>query len=1630
MLSLVVRQGGPALKQLAMTALDGSPDQLHAALDDDTRNHSTPFHDAAQADAKALAAKLTELGGRAGEWQKSLDGLTNPGMTEPAFFWAPGYSGDTRPSLMDVSGLPTWLAHRSVDLEDSAVQNQSAKPDPASVKAVLDLGGSLYAQAPDPKSPTYQRDSQEFTAWQQQDVVRSAKADDLRIFLESGGFPRTAPQPGTAEFRVAVENLKARFASCASTNPDWLDPHKVLGTEDQTAATEWQSEIASQQAQRDVILAQNVKATNALEAGAQALGEGLGQSWLADNLSKWQAYFSPGGKGTQGTGPIVFHLRTADGNCLDVAHSASANGTAVQAWGCNSTLAQEWRPTLTGALVNPATNKCLDVDGNHGPQHAGTAVQIYDCNGSGSQQWQFSTTNGNTRLYNVGSKLCLDVHTPNWGQGAQVWDCNGTGPQQFDARQDNTSTGDGDHALNFPKPAEFDRVKNTLQSVQNAAKTQWQLTQQQAAVAQQAAEETTKAQQQAYAIADAAGEPRGRGLLAGQQEAQATLASAAALAAAAKAAETTYNATLASGSDAQALQQLALTQAHSAQAAFRSAAAQAAADQAKASADGAAQQATKAAQAAKDAQGDLTTAQGAETSAKQAADTAKAKRAAAEASQATAADAKNKAAAAQTKTATDQATAESKADAATKASAAATAAGQTADQKKTAAQQADKAAQDSRAKAWEAEQAHNALQAKADAADAYASAQASGSDAQGAKDAATAADKDATDAQTNADQAHKAADAASADAQTADAEATRAEGAAAQAKSDASAAEAAKATADAAVRTDQSAVADARAAAERASTDAATAQKDAATAQTQADTARNNAIQAWSQAGQAQTTSASAAGFAYATAQAATAASTSAKQVAQPANDAIQLGAPYQDSDSSAGLAVLTGQASKTIADQQQATAQAKVAQAQQAADQAASLAAATSGDAQAADLASAHAAASAAAALASAKDALASSAAAAQALADAQASQARTIQYDSQAAGDAAAAGSAAQGAVGDATDARTSAVTAADDADKAKVAASDAQTAATTAREVANQAAKDATAAAAAAQDAQTQAAAAQQSAVNAAQLAAADQDAAARTEAEKEALGQQGTITAGGPTNTPNVFTTSRLEQTDDPTPNNTCVLGLGDSGCTVTFTVHYRLNVDYYLCNAQDSSDITTTGCPTDQTVWLGPNSTVLTHQFTHHFSNWDIVSMADKAVLTGLVEAAKKDLTGVLDKEKQDFTDCSNGNVGSCWRAANWAAAQDFVVSGVKQDFVDCYHGSVTGCIWAASWLVPPAKVAEGIRLILAFDDALRTGAGIADALKAIKLGSVDAKAVSMMEKEAQAAEDALGSCLRNSFPAGTQVLLADGSRKAIETIRPGDQVLATDPTGRTTRIEPVVDAFHHDTNRLVTIGLATGGQFSTTTGHRVYVPQRGWTFAADLHQGDLIQSSDGSTHTVTLVRDQGGLTSTTVYDLTVGDLHTFYVLAGNTPVLVHNAICPVQIGYASDEMSLEAFNYRVTSGYWDAEHNVAVARVRGADGTERFVYGNSGSPDGHAEQDIVNQLKSDDKVLSLYTDRAPCPDICSPLLSTDPRTKTAIISYVIPYASPTTADGRFLNKVWADHLAELIRAAKAARGIK
>ncbi|SHK38898.1 intein C-terminal splicing region/RHS repeat-associated core domain-containing protein, partial [Nocardiopsis flavescens] len=171
------------------------------------------------------------------------------------------------------------------------------------------------------------------------------------------------------------------------------------------------------------------------------------------------------------------------------------------------------------------------------------------------------------------------------------------------------------------------------------------------------------------------------------------------------------------------------------------------------------------------------------------------------------------------------------------------------------------------------------------------------------------------------------------------------------------------------------------------------------------------------------------------------------------------------------------------------------------------------------------------------------------------------------------------------------------------------------------------------------------------------------------------------------------------------------------------------------------------------------------------------------------------------------------------------------------------------------------------------------------------------------------------SCpLGNSFVRGTRVLMADGSHKAIEDIQIGEKVWASDPEtgeegprtvlativgeGAKTLVEITVDTTTQVDAGTLGEGelpdgpsrpgpMVLGDAIVATDGHPFWVPLLGeWVDAVDLVPGMWFLSSEG-----TLVQITGTRTwteSERVYNLTVQDLHTYYVLTGDTPLLTHN----------------------------------------------------------------------------------------------------------------------------------------------
>ncbi|GAA4830248.1 hypothetical protein GCM10023235_78680 [Kitasatospora terrestris] len=148
----------------------------------------------------------------------------------------------------------------------------------------------------------------------------------------------------------------------------------------------------------------------------------------------------------------------------------------------------------------------------------------------------------------------------------------------------------------------------------------------------------------------------------------------------------------------------------------------------------------------------------------------------------------------------------------------------------------------------------------------------------------------------------------------------------------------------------------------------------------------------------------------------------------------------------------------------------------------------------------------------------------------------------------------------------------------------------------------------------------------------------------------------------------------------------------------------------------------------------------------------------------------------------------------------------------------------------------------------------------------------------------------------NSFPPGTYVLLADGSAKPIEDIGEGDVVLAADPenhrsgTGRVAAVIYTPDDTEFTTLSVINAETLAIGTITSTTHHPYWnEAKRRWTDAGDLKVGDRVKTTTGAAMVVAvssqIVRAQPA------YNLAIANIHTYYVLAGETPILVHNSGC-------------------------------------------------------------------------------------------------------------------------------------------
>jgi hypothetical protein len=152
------------------------------------------------------------------------------------------------------------------------------------------------------------------------------------------------------------------------------------------------------------------------------------------------------------------------------------------------------------------------------------------------------------------------------------------------------------------------------------------------------------------------------------------------------------------------------------------------------------------------------------------------------------------------------------------------------------------------------------------------------------------------------------------------------------------------------------------------------------------------------------------------------------------------------------------------------------------------------------------------------------------------------------------------------------------------------------------------------------------------------------------------------------------------------------------------------------------------------------------------------------------------------------------------------------------------------------------------------------------------------------------------------FVAGTLIHTPDGPRP-IEEIWVGDKVWAHDLVTGRDELQLVVETFVRSTTELFHLTVA-GATVSTTAEHPFMVHGRGWIDAAFLKAGDLLVTAEGTMVPVEAIETErrDDADAETVYNFHVETHSNYYVHAGDTLVLVHNAghVKVLDVGTYSD----------------------------------------------------------------------------------------------------------------------------------
>jgi hypothetical protein len=139
------------------------------------------------------------------------------------------------------------------------------------------------------------------------------------------------------------------------------------------------------------------------------------------------------------------------------------------------------------------------------------------------------------------------------------------------------------------------------------------------------------------------------------------------------------------------------------------------------------------------------------------------------------------------------------------------------------------------------------------------------------------------------------------------------------------------------------------------------------------------------------------------------------------------------------------------------------------------------------------------------------------------------------------------------------------------------------------------------------------------------------------------------------------------------------------------------------------------------------------------------------------------------------------------------------------------------------------------------------------------------------------------------FVAGTPVLMADGSSKAIEEVKAGDKVLSKDEASGKIVAKEVVSTKVRTAPSTLVIEVEGGTRVETTPEHPFFVEGVGWTPAGRLAIGNAIVTRAGPS--VKIVQIETKEKPATVYNFEVADTHSYFVGDANHSQAKKGANC-------------------------------------------------------------------------------------------------------------------------------------------